>query len=146
MLELWESGARPRSSGNGSRRGFPVAKRPLPPGVDVVCGGGRIAVRPGLGSRQKTLGRLHELVHAVAHDRVAREEKPVRVREREAEATTFVVGAVLGLDAVGARDYLLTYRIEPAQLRGALATIQRLTRRVLEIVAEPAAVEVERAA
>ena len=79
-------------------------------------------------------------------DEVAREEMPVRVREREAEATTFVVAAVLGLHAVGARDYPPMYAVEPTELRGALETIQRLTRRVPEIVAEPAAGEAARAA
>jgi hypothetical protein len=44
------------------------------------------------------------------------------------------VAAVLGLEGVGSRDYLLTYRIGPAELKAALMTITGLVKKVLAVV------------
>ena len=82
---------------------------------------------------------LHELAHELAHHGEAQQAKPLGQRELEAEASSYVVAAALGLENVGSRDYLLTYAVSPDQLRVSLATIQGLVRRVLAVVVgEPA--------
>lgn len=78
---------------------------------------------------------LHELAHELAHQGAGQPEKSLPLRELEAEATSFVVAAILGLESVGARDYLLTYAVGTDELRAALSSVQHLTRRVLAVVA-----------
>lgn len=106
----------------------------LPRGALGVSTGGRIGIRAGLDSRNRLFVLLHELAHELAHKNEAQQAKPVSQRELEAEAVSFVVAGVLGLENVGSRDYLLTYGISAEELRGSLGTIQSLVRQVLRVV------------
>jgi hypothetical protein len=102
-----------------------------------VSTGGTIVVGEGLDSRNRLFTLLHELAHELAHQGEGQRDKPMPVRELEAEASAYVVAGVLGLESVGSRDYLLVRHIGPAELRAALATIQGLVKKVLAVV-EPA--------
>jgi hypothetical protein len=106
----------------------------LPRGALGVSTGGLIGIRPGLDSRNRLFVLLHELAHELAHKSEAQQAKPVAQRELEAEAVSFVVAGVLGLENVGSRDYLLTYGISSEELRSSLGTIQSLVRQVLRVV------------
>ena len=116
--------------------GIVVEERSLPMGVQGVSLGGTIFIRRGLDSRNRLAVLLHELAHEVAHRGEAQREKPVALRELEAESTAYVVGAALGLDIPHSGDYLLGYGLDAAALRAALGTVQTLARRVLAIVGE----------
>jgi hypothetical protein len=117
--------------------GIAVVERPLPDGIFGASTGGRIVVREGLDSRTRLVTLLHEFAHELAHQGEERRAKPLAARELEAEATAFVVAAVLELESIGSRDYLLLYQIGPTELKASLVTIQGLVRRVLAVV-EPA--------
>lgn len=86
--------------------GVEVAYEPLPPGTLGLSHGGRIVVLPGLPGRERTRVLAHELAHEVLHQaerkRAAelRRPGPARTRaerETEADATAYVVLAVLGM-------------------------------------------------
>jgi uncharacterized protein DUF955 len=127
-------------------QGIVVEERPLPTGVDGASTGGTILLRPGLDSRTKLFVALHELGHELAHRAEEQRQKPIAQREREAEATSFVVAAALGLDNVGSRDYLLQYQATPEQVRQSLGTIQALSRHILAIIDDVVVNEVAPAA
>ncbi len=117
--------------------GIVVEERPLPGNIEGVSLGGRIVVRAGLSSRRRLWVLTHELAHELLHHGEEPDATPRAQRELEAEGVSFVVGAVLGVENTGARDYLLTYGITPEALRNSLATIQGTVRRVLAILGEP---------
>ena len=115
--------------------GITVEERALPAGVRGASAGGRIALAPGMGSRERVQVLVHEAVHELGgHHTEEGRAKGRQALELEAEATTFVVCAVLGLDAPAAADYLLNWEGDAAQLRASLGTIQRLTKTVLGVV------------
>jgi len=117
--------------------GITIEERPLPAGVRGSSSGGRIALAPGMGSRERVQVLIHEAVHELGGHHT--EEGRAKGRralelELEAEATTFVVCAVLGLDAPTAADYLLNWEGDAATLRASLGTIQRLTKAMLGVI------------
>jgi hypothetical protein len=114
--------------------GIAVVEEPLPAGVQGVNAGGRIAIRPGLDSRNRIFVLLHELAHELGHQGPGRESKTAQQLELEAESAAFVVASALGLELPTSRDYLLTWNGTADQLRASLATIQYLVRRVHAIV------------
>ncbi len=118
--------------------GITVREQPLPAGIAGASQGGCILIKSGQDSRNRLFTLLHELVHELAHHGEGQREKSRQVRELEAEASAFVVAATLGLESVGTRDYLLTYKVSAEDLRRALGSIQRLVRQVLAIVAPEA--------
>ena len=86
--------------------GVEVGYRPLPSGVRGWSLGGRIEVLPGLPGQERTAVLAHELAHEILHQaegrRAARLVRPGPRRtkaekETEADATAYVVLAVLGL-------------------------------------------------
>lgn len=81
----------------------------------------------------------------MAHQGGDQREKPVAQRELEAEGVSYAVVA-LGLENPGSRDDLLQHEVTADELRASLSAIRALARRVLAIVAEPAAEEAARAA
>jgi|GEM_PF-3821589 len=114
--------------------GIAVEERPLPGGVQGVSQGGRILVRAGLDSRNRLFVLLHELAHEIAHQGEGQLAKSVAQREFEAESTSFVAAAALGLHHPTAADYLLAHDATAEGLRQSLGTIQTLVRRVIAIV------------
>jgi hypothetical protein len=115
-------------------RGIRVVEDWLPLNVDGVSEGGTIRVARRLSSRARLFTLLHEVAHEVAHRGADREGTTPQQRELQAEATAFAVAAALGLDCPMSRDYLLSWRITPDELRSALSTVQVLVRRVLDTV------------
>ena len=115
--------------------GIGVEERHLPAGVEGASLGGRIVIRPGLDSRSRLLVLLHEVTHEVEHAGATGDVKPRHLRELEAEATAFTVAAVMGIESPFASDYLVGYQVTAEDLKASLATVARLVRTVLAIVA-----------
>ena len=118
---------------------IPVEERALPGAGPGVSRGGGILVRAGLDSRTRLAVLLHELVHELEHHGGGTGGKPVHLMEFEAESAAYVAAAALGVEHPTARDYLLGWRGSAEQLRGSLADVQRIVRRVLAVVAPPEA-------
>lgn len=115
--------------------GIAVIEQPLPPGIQGISEGGRIRIRWRLDARNQLMVLVHELAHELAGHH-ADPDKPAALRELEAESTSFVVCAVLGLEHPFAADYLLSHRVTPEELSASLATIQRLVREILAFFPE----------
>jgi len=92
--------------------GVQVAYEPLQPGIRGSSQGGRISVLPGLPGRERAAILAHELAHEILHQaerrRAAELKRPGPApthaeRETEADATAYVVLAVLGLPSKAPR-------------------------------------------
>lgn len=117
-----------------AQAGIEVIEQPLPPGVQGASEGGTIRLRWRLDPRSRLLVLIHELAHELAGHQAT--EKPVAQRELEAESTSFVVAAILGLEHPFSQDYLIGYEVTPDALSQSLATIQTLVRAVLPFVTD----------
>jgi hypothetical protein len=92
-----------------------------------------------LDSRNRLLVLFHELTHELWHHQELAEDpdRSLAQLEFEAESVAYVVGAVMGIDHPGARDYLLHWEATPELLHRSLVTIQSMVRRVLVILEIP---------
>jgi hypothetical protein len=126
-----------RVKGRIEASGIRVVETALPNGIYGASSGGEIRVRGGLDSRSRLFVLVHELTHELAHQGEGQQAKTVEQREFEAEATTYVVAAALGLEQPHSADYLLSYRATAETLRASLGTIQGLVRKVLAVVDAP---------
>lgn len=111
----------------------------------------KIVVRSGMSENQTLKTSLHELAHAIMHDRQVLHEKGIykdtNTRELEAESVAFVVGQSFGQDF---SDYSFGYiaswlkEQDPGQLRESMDTVRKNAARItgamrtklLEITAE----------
>jgi hypothetical protein len=114
--------------------GIAVEEIPLPGGIQGASTGGRILIRAGLASRSRLLTLLHECAHELVHHGEGSAEKPLALRELEAESTAYVVGQVLGVANPFSADYLLNYGLDAAALQASLTSIQTVVRMILRII------------
>ena len=115
--------------------GIEVREEPLPLGIGGVSRCGVIAISTRLtDSRNQLFTLTHELVHELAHQIPDRERVERGQAEFEAEATSYVVAAVLGLEHPTARDYLISWKTTAETLKASLGVIQHLTRSALRIL------------
>lgn len=106
--------------------GIAVIGQPLPSGVQGASEGDRIRIHWRLDPRWRLLVLIHELAHGLARHQAT--GFSVAQRELEAESTSFVVAAIVGLEHPFASDDPLSYPITPEVLTASLAIIQRLVR------------------
>ena len=92
-----------------------------------------IRVNRDLPPGEKAATLLHEWAHALLHFDEAGRGLPRGVKELEAEAVAYVVGTRLGLEMVGARDYILSWAGREAQdlLREVLPRLYRAVEAIL---------------
>ncbi|ULR39694.1 ArdC-like ssDNA-binding domain-containing protein [Thermus sp. NEB1569] len=92
-----------------------------------------IRVNRDLPPGEKAATLLHEWAHALLHFDEAGRGLPRGVKELEAEAVAYAVGTRLGLEMVGARDYILSWAGREAQdlLREVLPRLYRAVEAIL---------------
>ena len=99
--------------------------------------GGVIGVAPGLAGGERCAVIAHELAHELLHQSEAarRRKRPFTVSEREteAEATSYVVMAVLGLPSK-APTYIAWRGGTGEAIAASMARVQRAARKILEAV------------
>lgn len=92
-----------------------------------------IRVNRELPPGEKAATLLHEWAHALLHFDETGRGLPRGVKELEAEAVAYAVGTRLGLEMVGARDYILSWAGREAQdlLREVLPRLYRAVEAIL---------------
>ena len=106
----------------------------LQPGTRAVGQslGGVIRIASGLPGRERASTLIHELAHEVLHQKDRRKKlPPYEERETEAEATSYVVLAALGLPSK-APTYIAWQGGSGTMVLAALGRIQRAARAILE--------------
>jgi hypothetical protein len=98
---------------------------------------GRIVIDGRQDSRNRLFTLIHELVHQTWHHDLHDPTATRQQLEFEAESVSYVVAAIMGLEHPGARDYLLTYGIDAAQLKRSLAVIQLMVRQMMRTLELP---------
>jgi hypothetical protein len=125
--------------------GVEVGYRTLPSGIRGWSLGGRIEVVPGLSGQERTAVLAHELAHEILHQaegkRAAELARPGPRRtkaekETEADATAYVVLAVLGLPSKAATYIAWQGGTGQAVLKS-MIRVQRAAKMILEAGFEP---------
>ena len=120
--------------------GVVVGYRALPKGVRGWSLGGRVELLPGLPGRERTAVLAHELAHEILHQaagkRAAEMKRPGPLRtkaekETEADATAYVVLAVLGLPSK-APTYIAWQGGTGHVVLRSMTRIQRAAKAILE--------------
>ena len=122
-----------------SKLGVEVRYGPLPAGIRGRSFPGRVELLPGLRGQERAAVLAHELAHEVLHQRERSRQAelkrpgPARTHaevETEAEATSFVVLAALGLPSK-APDYIAWQRGTGLTVLRSLTRVQRAAREIL---------------
>ena len=83
----------------------------------------------GRDSRSRTMTLIHEWAHEGMHRRWMEDEAwkalPVKVRECQAEAVSYIVSRYVGIENPFARDYLLSYGNTVEELVNNLGQVQK---------------------
>ena len=120
--------------------GIEVGYRPLPPNIRGRSLGGRVEVLPGLPGSERTAVLAHELAHEILHQaegkRAAELERPGPRRtkaekETEADATAYVVLAVLGIPSK-APSYIAWQGGTGQVVLRSMTRVQRAAKAILE--------------
>lgn len=91
-----------------------------------MSSGGKITLLPELSAAEEFAVLAHETAHELLHRGDRRTQTPQTIRETEAEAVAFVVGASIGLDTnTSSSDYIQLYAGDRATLAESLAVIQQ---------------------
>jgi hypothetical protein len=123
-----------------AKLGIAVAYVPQRAGVSATSHGGRVEVSPSLPGRERVRCLAHELAHEVLHQEergrahARKRAAPVLTHaqeETEAEATAYVVLAVLGLEP-RSPAYIAWQGGTGETVLRALGRVQRAARRILE--------------
>lgn len=103
-----------------------------------VSYGGRIALLPGQPEAQEFVTLVHEIAHELLHRAERRTFTTKTVRETEAEAVAFVVGAAIGLEmGTASSDYIQMYNGDAALLAESLEVIQQASAVILAALQPP---------
>ena len=109
--------------------GIQVEEGRLQSRAQGVSEGGRIVLAEGRDSRSRTMTLVHEWAHEVMHRQWMDDEGwkalPVKVRERQAEAVSYIVSRYVGIEDPFARDYLLSYGNTAEELADNLGQVQK---------------------
>lgn len=99
----------------------------------ATAGGKMIVVNQDWTSRNAIMTLSHELCHCLLH---FDENTPVPAHEIEAdaEACSFVIAGILGIDHRNSADYLLTKKVTAESLKASLNRVQRATRIIIRML------------
>ena len=126
---------------SAAKLGIEVRYTRLPAGIRGRSFGGRVEILPGLPGQERAAVLAHELAHEVLHQaelkRKADLKRPGPARthaevETEAEATSYVVLAVLGLPSK-APEYIAWQRGTGLTVLRSMTRIQRAAKALLEV-------------
>jgi hypothetical protein len=106
----------------------------LPQGIHGMSTGGRVIINQSLSSSEKFLTLLHEAVHEVLHKDETREETSKEQRELEAEAGSYLLAKLYGLENPFSRDYILMYQGTVEGLHDSMTRIHLAVRMVADML------------
>jgi len=103
-------------------------------GADGLSKKGTIVIASDLAPAKRLLTLIHELSHETMHFCPERRKQTTKtIRETEAEAVAFVVGAALGVDCVDhSSDYIQLYNGDAEVLAKSMEYIQKTAAQILE--------------
>ena len=120
--------------------GVEVGYRPLPKGIRGWSLGGKVELLPGLPGRERTAVLAHELAHEILHQAAGKRaadlkrpspQRTTAEKETEADATAYVVLAVLGLPSK-APTYIAWQGGAGNVILRSMTRIQRAAKAILE--------------
>lgn len=111
-------------------RGFEVYEKAIPGGTYGVSYGGRIVIHDNQPVSDKCLTLFHEAAHEVIHKGPEREKMTTKQRELEAEATSYLLARIFGLESPFSRDYILRWKGTVEHLHTSLGRIHQAVKTI----------------
>ena len=114
--------------------GILIVEDTLPAGVHGISAGGKIVIKEDLSDSEKCLVTWHEWAHEILHRGEDRDELSREQKELEAEALSFVVARLMGLDNPFSRDYITNWEGTVESLHASMSRIHQAAKHIYSLL------------